>query len=141
MTTSCLLNTTQLIARLTKESKEFQSGSFSYSAQNPSNHQCTTLFAGGGSLLSAGGQTTVFLYPYEILTVNNFKFKVAALTATSLSMTVTDNKTGKNTFVVFTPGQSKSVLGQSMALKSIKNIITGTENGQTAYSLKAALQY
>ncbi len=83
----------------------------------------------------------VDLYLYEDDTFNGLEFKVLSLTASKLSVLITDHNTGKSSTEDFIPGQVKTVAGRSMTLKSIALIKDGTSDGKPSYDLQAKLWY
>jgi len=148
ITVTCTMSQTQIVSILTKmKNGEFSSSEFppdkctTSHSSGSTNGKSTVSYPTGEMTPETVAGMTVFLYLHEDDAFNGLEFKVLSLTASKLSVLITDHNTGKSATEDFIPGQVKTVAGRSMTLKSITLIKDGTDNGKPSYDLQAKLWY
>jgi hypothetical protein len=143
MTTTCAFTSDYLVQMLTNwsEGKE--------SSDDLSSSDCTAVAADGKPIQSYGGSssaatpvvTIVYFTANQQSGINGINFKVISLTASNLTVTITDSGTGQSQTVSFTVDNPVIVFGHAMTVTNIGAVSNGTLGGQTEYIERATLTY
>lgn len=114
---------------------------------NPNGTPSTVQYSASGTVTipltpaTPTGPTTVHLSAGETETVNGLEFKVNAITASQLNVTVTNTKTAQSQTASLTLNNPVMVLGYSMTVTSFQQVSYGTIGGQPSYVEQATMSY
>ncbi len=133
--TTCTIPTTELVKRLQDE----KAGNINIQYPDP---YCKVQMGPAAATTPSGvGSVTLYLYANSTNGINGVTFKVNSLTSTEVNVTVTDQKTGASQTATLTPNNTATVAGHTMTVTSIKQVKTGTINGQPSYDEQAAVTF